>query len=93
MSEDQIIVCEGCGSRWRVDVAKGRASVIAMLVECPLCEQKEVYTDESLDEDPLVDQNTSQSTEQHICITHSEIAWGNQKVSDCVSGCCIVRSG
>jgi hypothetical protein len=38
LSEDQIIVCEGCGSRWRVDIAKGRASVIARLVECPLCE-------------------------------------------------------
>jgi hypothetical protein len=58
LSECQIIVCEGCGSRWRVDIAKGRASVIASLVECPLCEQKEVSMDESLDEDPLVDQNT-----------------------------------
>ena len=41
MSEDQVIVCEGCGSRWRVDVAKGRASVIARLLECPLCETLE----------------------------------------------------
>lgn len=38
MSEDQIIACEGCGSKWCVDIAKGRASVIARLVECPLCE-------------------------------------------------------
>jgi transcription elongation factor Elf1 len=45
LSEDQSIVCEGCGSRWRVDIARGRASVIARLVECPLCEQKEVSTD------------------------------------------------
>jgi hypothetical protein len=37
--EGQIIVCEGCGSRWRVEVAKGRASVIARLVECPLCDE------------------------------------------------------
>ena len=36
--EGQIIVCEGCGSKWCVDIAKGRASVIARLVECPLCE-------------------------------------------------------
>ena len=38
MVEDQVIVCEGCGSKWRVEIAKGRASVIARLVECPLCE-------------------------------------------------------
>jgi hypothetical protein len=42
LSEGQIIVCEGCGSRWRVEIAKGRASVIARLVECPLCETIEL---------------------------------------------------
>ena len=57
--EGQIIVCEGCGSKWCVDIAKGRASVIAKLVECPLCEEKGVSMNESQDEDPLVDQNTS----------------------------------
>jgi hypothetical protein len=36
--ECQVIVCEGCGSKWCVDIAKGRDSVIARLVECPLCE-------------------------------------------------------
>jgi hypothetical protein len=41
LSEDQVIFCEGCGSRWRVDIARGRASVIARLVECPLCETVE----------------------------------------------------
>jgi hypothetical protein len=35
----QIVICEGCGSSWRVDV--GKASVIGKLVECPLCESKE----------------------------------------------------
>ena len=42
LSEGQIIVCDGCGSRWRVEIAKGRASVIARLVECPLCETIEL---------------------------------------------------
>jgi hypothetical protein len=42
LSEGQIIVCEGCGSKWRVEIAKGRASVIARLVECPLCETIEL---------------------------------------------------
>jgi hypothetical protein len=56
--ECQVIVCEGCGSKWCVDIAKGRASVIARLVECPLCEEKGVSMVESPDEDPLVDQNT-----------------------------------
>lgn len=41
MSEEQIIVCRGCGSHWLIDIAKGRASVIAKLVECPLCEKAE----------------------------------------------------
>ena len=41
MSGDQVVVCEGCGSKWRVDIAKGRASVIAKLEECPLCERQE----------------------------------------------------
>jgi hypothetical protein len=41
MSQEQVVVCEGCGSKWRVSAAKGRSSVIAVLVECPLCERKE----------------------------------------------------
>jgi hypothetical protein len=39
MGEEQIIVCRGCGSKWLLDIAKGRASVIAKLEECPLCEK------------------------------------------------------
>jgi Zn finger protein HypA/HybF involved in hydrogenase expression len=39
--EEQVIVCEGCGSKWRVSIAKGRAVIIARLKECPLCENKE----------------------------------------------------
>lgn len=34
---EQIIVCEGCGSKWRL-FQHARATVIAELVECPLCE-------------------------------------------------------
>jgi hypothetical protein len=33
----QTIVCLGCGSRWRL-VHVCRASIIASLIECPLCE-------------------------------------------------------
>ncbi len=40
-SEEQIIICEGCGSRWRLKIEKGRATVLANLIECPLCEVKE----------------------------------------------------
>jgi len=36
--EKQVVTCEGCGCKWLVDIAKGRASVIARLLECPLCE-------------------------------------------------------
>ena len=39
MGEEQMIVCRGCGSKWRVDISKGRASVMAKLEECPLCER------------------------------------------------------
>ena len=39
MNEGQIIVCDGCGSKWRVSIRKGRAVVIAELLECPLCER------------------------------------------------------
>lgn len=38
----QVIVCEGCGSKWRVDVDK--SFVIAKLEECPLCEIKKEVT-------------------------------------------------
>jgi hypothetical protein len=31
LSGNQVVVCEGCGSKWRVSIAKGRASVIAKL--------------------------------------------------------------
>jgi hypothetical protein len=41
---DQVVVCEGCGSKWRVTIAKGRASVIAKLEECPLCEKQETIS-------------------------------------------------
>ena len=41
MSQEQVITCEGCGSKWRLSIEKGRAGVIAVLVECPLCERKE----------------------------------------------------
>jgi hypothetical protein len=41
LGENQVVVCEGCGCKWRVSIAKGRAEVIAVLVECPLCEAKE----------------------------------------------------
>ena len=34
---EQKLVCEGCGSRWRITIAKGRAEVKAFLEECPLC--------------------------------------------------------
>jgi hypothetical protein len=33
----QTIVCLGCGSRWRL-VHVCRASIVANLIECPLCE-------------------------------------------------------
>jgi len=33
----QTIVCLGCGSRWRL-IHVCRASIIANLIECPLCE-------------------------------------------------------
>jgi len=36
--ESQMVTCEGCGSKWKVNISKGRAAVIAQLVECPLCE-------------------------------------------------------
>lgn len=35
----QVVLCWGCGSKWRL--AAGKVSVIAELVECPLCEQTE----------------------------------------------------
>ena len=40
--DEQTIICEGCGSRWRIGVGKGRAEIKAILIECPLCEGKEV---------------------------------------------------
>ncbi len=42
MSDDeQVVTCECCGSKWRVGIAKGRARVLAALMECPLCEKRE----------------------------------------------------
>lgn len=41
MSENQVFVCEGCGSKWRVNIGKGRAAVNAKLLECPICESEE----------------------------------------------------
>ncbi len=38
MSEEQILTCLGCGSRWRLRNERGKATVLAVLVECPLCE-------------------------------------------------------
>jgi len=39
-SGEQTIVCEGCGSKWKV--IRNSTSVVARLVECPLCEFREV---------------------------------------------------
>ncbi len=33
----QIVVCEGCGSRWVIGLSSNEASVVAKLKECPLC--------------------------------------------------------
>ncbi len=41
MNEEQIVTCEGCGSRWRLHNERGKAMILAGLVECPLCEVKE----------------------------------------------------
>ena len=35
----QIIECEGCGSKWAI-IGVGN-QVVARLVECPLCAEKE----------------------------------------------------
>jgi hypothetical protein len=40
MGEGQVLVCEGCGSVWRVSITRGHSLVIAKLIECPLCEHK-----------------------------------------------------
>ena len=40
MMSKQTIVCDGCGSKWVViDVGN---QIVARLVECPLCAEKEV---------------------------------------------------
>jgi hypothetical protein len=39
--EGQIIVCQGCGSKWLV-IASNRTRIVARLVECALCENKDV---------------------------------------------------
>jgi len=36
-SEDQVIVCLGYGCKWLVSNARGRAKIIASLLQCPLC--------------------------------------------------------
>jgi hypothetical protein len=40
-SDCQAVVCQGCGSVWIVNVAKGHAVIVAKLQECPLCELKQ----------------------------------------------------
>lgn len=35
--ECQVVVCENCGSKWRIAYDDG--VVVAGLVECPLCER------------------------------------------------------
>jgi len=40
-SDCQVVVCWGCGCKWRISVGKGRAEIIASLQECPFCEDKE----------------------------------------------------
>ena len=37
---EQTITCEGCGSKWAI-IGVGN-QVVARLVECPLCAEKEV---------------------------------------------------
>jgi hypothetical protein len=39
--EGQIIVCQGCGCKWLV-IASNRTRIVARLVECALCENKDV---------------------------------------------------
>jgi DNA-directed RNA polymerase subunit RPC12/RpoP len=38
--DEQTITCEGCGSKWVV-IGVGN-QIVARLVECPLCSEKEV---------------------------------------------------
>ncbi len=38
--ENQIILCESCGSKWLIPASK-KASIIARLLECPLCTKEE----------------------------------------------------
>jgi hypothetical protein len=33
----QVATCEGCGSRWVIELSSKDASVVAKLKECPLC--------------------------------------------------------
>jgi hypothetical protein len=40
---EQVIECRNCGSKWSVNtVSKEHGQVIGVLMECPLCERKEV---------------------------------------------------
>jgi len=41
---EQTIKCEGCGSKWAF-VGAGN-QIVARLVECPLCAEKEVQVNE-----------------------------------------------
>ncbi|MFH0748706.1 MAG: hypothetical protein V1915_02140 [Candidatus Bathyarchaeota archaeon] len=34
-SGEQTLVCDGCGSKWRI--IRGPTAVVARLIECPLC--------------------------------------------------------
>ena len=37
--EGQVVVCEGCGSKWVIN-ASNHVGIVARLVECPLCENE-----------------------------------------------------
>jgi hypothetical protein len=39
-TERQVLVCGGCGNKWLI-ISSNHASIVARLVECPLCENKE----------------------------------------------------
>ena len=41
---EQIVTCEGCGSKWVVVGVGNR--IVARLVECPLCAEKEAAWEE-----------------------------------------------
>ncbi len=37
-NDEQVVECRGCGSKWSVNVG---GQILAVLLECPLCEQKQ----------------------------------------------------